>query len=544
MTFLGNIARAGVRYGARAVIKAYSESGYVVPGMARRSMKGINVRANSPALDIDGKLTKMRALSRDFTQCNAIAVSILRRSKTNVIGAGLIVDPGVDRKFLNLSDAQADEWNDAAIREFDMWADSIESDYSRIATFNELQALMFLSSMFDGDVFFALPWAESNRNLWPYETCVKVIDADLVSSPNSTWMKEYGATDAKIRNGVEYNKRGQLEAFWVSNQYPHDRYSTTAPTWTRVPIYDDQGEQQIFHLLEHERVNQRRGLPMLAPVAENLAQASRLEKSELMSHLIASFFSVFIKDMSGMGGLLQEGAVPAEMQRGGGGDGPDDNSQEAKTAGHEWDYELGHGNVAYLDEDKEVQMAEPRKNPEFRPFFETIATQIAAAAEIPYEVVMLKFQESYSAMRGAIIEASKRWKVQRSLVRKRVCKPTYENVIREAVLKGRMPAAPGFFDDPVKRAAWCRASWIGPGSGYIDPLKEARASQIEIRGGQSTRSKEYAAKTGERWQPMVEQAAREKEKIEELGLDEAVEEEVINNEEDKGGLPDEDPLPQ
>jgi lambda family phage portal protein len=502
---IGSMARAGV-------VKAYQEAGYIVPGMARKSMKGIDVRPNSPSVDIDTKLEKMRGLSRDFSMNNAIATAIFRRSKTNVAGAGLQVQPRVDREFLGLSDEQADAWNKQAIREYDLWSDNLEGDYTGMATPNELQGLMFLESMVGGDTFFALPWADSQRALWPYETTIKMIDADLVRNPDEKFLTEMSqSADAKIRSGIEYSPAGRLAAYWVANFYQYDGWDTDASNrrFERIPVYDKNGERQIFHLLEHERLNQRRGLPMLAPVVEDLKMISRLSKSELMSAVVASFFSVFVKDASGMGGTLSGGFTPDEALYGGGVEGPDD-TPDAKTDGHENDLELGPGTISYLDDNKDIEIAETRGGKrDFGTFFEAMAVQVAAAAEIPYEVVMMKFERSYSAMRGAILEAWKRWHTQRELLAKRVCRPCYENVLREAVLKGRIQA-PGFFDDLAIRNAWARAVWVGRGQGHVEPVKEATAAVMKIDAGLSTHEQEYALDKGGRWEPQAQRLAQER----------------------------------
>lgn len=509
--------RALRRAHARSVMAfASSEAGYLIPGGPQKSMRGINVTNNSPALDIDDKLEGSRALSKDFAMNSALAVSIFRRSKTNVVSAGLQVQPRVDRNFLGLSDAQADEFNDTATREFDLWANSFESDYSGMATFGENQVLLFLASLISGDGFFALPWVKSDRAGWPYETAVKIIDADLVRSPDddmSSYLSQ--ATNAKIRNGVEFDASGRLAAYHVANFYKNDSYDAQNQKFIRIPVYDKLGERQIFHLLEHERIGQRRGMPMLAPVVDELKMVSRLNKAELTSALIAAMFSVFVRDANNYG-YLQQGFTPSESITGGGGDGPDA-TQESKDSGYEWDVEIGPGNVNYLDKNKDISIAETRKKADFAPFMKSMAGLVSSAAEIPLDFVLLQFDKSYSALRGAALEAEKRWKAQRAIMATRVCQPIYENVIREAVVKGRIKA-PKFFEDPIYRAAWCRSQWVGAGSGQIDPLKEARASVIKIGYGLSTREEEYAMDRGGRFGPMIERLARENAMVKELGI--------------------------
>ena len=202
-----------------------SNNGYPIPGSRKKALKGWTARLASPAKDIDRKLTGIRAASRDLSMNSSTAASIFRRYKTNVPGAGLIVQPRIDSKFLGLTPEQADDWNNAAIREFDLWSDSLESDFTGVASFNELQGLIYMSSLINGDIFFVLTMHKSLNKNWPYETAIKVIDADLVRDPDEMSLRANTSTNAQIRNGVEYNEKGQLVAYWVANYYNNDDYS-------------------------------------------------------------------------------------------------------------------------------------------------------------------------------------------------------------------------------------------------------------------------------------------------------------------------------
>lgn len=92
-------------------------------------------------------------------------------------------------------------------------------------------------------------------------------------------------------------------------------------------------------------------------------------------------------------------------------------------------------------------------------------------------------------------------------------RPVYELWLEEAISKG-LVEAPGFYQN---RAAWTRSKWIGPGRGWIDPVKEAEASRIRMENGLSTLEEECASQ-GLDWEEVLEQRAREQAKMRELGL--------------------------
>ena len=88
----------------------------------------------------------------------------------------------------------------------------------------------------------------------------------------------------------------------------------------------------------------------------------------------------------------------------------------------------------------------------------------------------------------------------------------YEAWLTEAIAIGRVQA-PGFFDDPIKRAAWCNSEWFGPVMGVLDPVKEAQSAQLRILFGLSTREKEAAEMTGTSWDENVERLAIENSRL-------------------------------
>ena len=92
------------------------------------------------------------------------------------------------------------------------------------------------------------------------------------------------------------------------------------------------------------------------------------------------------------------------------------------------------------------------------------------------------------------------------------CQPTYEVWLAEAVALGRVNA-PGFFADPLIRAAWCGARWIGPVQGSLDPLKEVKAAVLQIQHALKTHEQVTRETGGGDWDENVEQLTAENAKL-------------------------------
>ncbi|MGG3448640.1 phage portal protein [Domibacillus aminovorans] len=441
----------------------------------KKSMLGWLTSSKSVLEDIEYNIPKLRERSRDLYMGAPLATGALKTMRTNVVGSGLKLNAQIDADYLGLSMEEADQWETNVEREFSLWADSIHCDAQRMSNFYQLQQLAFLSWLMNGDTFCLLPIIE--RKEMPYDLRVQIIEADRVCNP-SQMSNEF---DRTVVNGVEINKNGEVVAYHIADLHPDSVAGMTTNKWVRVEKFGSEtGRPNVLHLIEMERPEQRRGVPVLAPVIESMKQLARYSDAELMAAVVNAFYSVFITTESGtnddtLGSIAEGDTIDDE----------DDSS-----------IELGTGTVHFLGENEKIQEASPgRPNANFDGFVTSICRQIGTALEIPYEVLLKNFTSSYSASRGALLEAWKMFRMRRQWMADSFCQPIYEEFLTEAIAKGRIEA-PGFFTDPMIRKAYCQAEWNGPSQGQLDPLKEVNAAEKRVQNGFTTRAQETVALGG------------------------------------------------
>lgn len=69
--------------------------------------------------------------------------------------------------------------------------------------------------------------------------------------------------------------------------------------WTRVEAWGEKtGRRNVIHIMNRERIGQRRGVPFLAPVIEALKQLGRYTDAELVAAVVSGMFTVFIEKES------------------------------------------------------------------------------------------------------------------------------------------------------------------------------------------------------------------------------------------------------
>lgn len=490
----------------RATLQALETTGYITPSSSRRSMRGWTPKAGTADQDTLKALPASRAACRDLVMNTPIARGALKRELTNVVGWGLVMQSRIDRELLGLTDEQAEAWIRDTERRFRTWSASTECDIERTLSFYELQSMALYNTSLSGDVFVLLPYVERTGS--PMQLRIQFIEGDWVSNPK-------GAMDTtSIAGGVEVDTNGAPVAYYVMKLNPKVPLSmvnlsaNNAFTWERIDAFGyESGRRNVLHLYHKERPGQRRGMPMLAPVVEILKQMSRLTEAELMAAVVSSFFTVFIKTQPTQGGLA-EGFIPSEKV-----------SNSALNTGDQNVYEMGSGSIIELGgEGQDISIADPKRpNQAFEPFFLAMVKQIGSALEIPFEQLIMHFDASYSAARGAMLEAWKFYRHRRQWLSRRFCQPVYEAWLEEAVGAGIIKA-PGFFNDPEVRAAWCGSYWGGPGQGQIDPLRETQAAQQRIEWYLSTWEDEYTAIHGTDWGTSLKRGARERTMIDENGL--------------------------
>lgn len=504
------LKRLVARQALQFLNSGYSESGASV---RKKSTKGWRASSSSPQADIDMNLDTLRQRSRDLFMGGALGRSPIVTARTNVVGAGLKLKSRIDYEFLGMTKEQADRWERTTEREFSVWAESKFCDAMRMNNFYEMQSILFISFLLNGDGWALLKQGEE-KQYFPYALRVHLIEADRVSTPSSPSGGYVSASTIRGKNydngnriisGVEIDDTGAVVAYWIANRYYNDpSHPTGMIEWQRVEAFGERtGQPNVLQIMEAERCEQYRGVPFLAPVLEAIKQVSRYSEAELMTAIITGFFSVFVKEgQAPISDFALTEAIPADEKV--------DLDPNA--------LELGAGTINTLPPGYDVTIADPKRpSSNFDAFVTAFSRHIGAALEIPYELLLKSFTSSYSASRAALLEAWKAFRMRRTWFASDFCQPIYELWLAEAIARGRI-TAPGYFVDPLVAKAWNRAEWHGPAPGQIDPTKEVQAAKARVENGFSTRERETIELTGGDFDRNIEQLQRENELMKEAGL--------------------------
>lgn len=425
--------------------------------------------ARDAATDALANLKYDRANSRDLARTSPIAVGAINTNVDRVVGTGLALSAMPNTTVLGWTPEQVAEWKAKTQVEFSLWADSTDCDITGQHTFYQLQALVLRAVLESGDTFTNMPDAKPADMLpqQPYRLRLQVLEADRVGNPSNAADKP---TEA---GGIRFDPNtGRPLAAYVYTRHPGAQQLLAgeglfAGEW--FEFVGSTGRRRMLHHLRKLRPGQPRGLPYLAPIIECIKQISRYTEAEIMAAVVTSYFTVFVESDA------KAGAPPVYQ-------GPAAPTADVEVA-------LGQGAVVPLAPGEKVAFANPlRPNPNFEPFIDAVIKQMGMALGLPYELLVKKFNASFSASKAALLDAWVYLRGVRTWLSLSFCQPVYETWLAEAVAIGRI-SAPGFFSDPLMRWAYTRAMWPGDSMGSINPKDEVAAYLAAVDGRLMTREK-------------------------------------------------------
>ena len=448
---------------------------------------------HSADMELDGELSTLVARSRDLIRNNGIASGAIQTLVDNVVGNGLKLVSIPDHRILGLDIDYLEEWARKVESLWRIWSESVYCDAARKLNFNSQTALIFRSVIENGEALALVLWRENSAN--PFATCFQLLEPDRLSNPDFKQNSEF------LRDGIEINQYGEAENYWISKYYPNDYYyGQGANTWQKIAAQTPFGRKLILHVHHPERIGQNRGKPLFTSIMPLFKMLDHYERSELKASVVNAMIAAFIE-------TPMDSESIAEMF----GEFVDDYLEKRK----DWSVKLEGGSIIPVFPGDKVSAFTPsRPNSSYAAFVENVLRHIGTGLNIPLELLMKDFSKTnYSSARAALIEAWRFFNGRRSWIINYWAKPVFELWLEESVNRGLIEA-PNFYE---KKAAWCRCKWIGPGRGWVDPVKEAQASQIRMESGLSTLEDECASQ-GLDWEEVLMQRVRELKRMRELGL--------------------------
>jgi lambda family phage portal protein len=424
----------------------------------------------------------------------------------SIIGATWSLTSKPNARALGISDDAADELANSIEAAWAGWADDPDCycDAERRLNFGGILGLLFRHRLVDGEALAKIEWLPRGGL---YSTAVKVVDPDRLSNP-------YNQIDTVTRRmGVELGPSEEPIGYHIRMAHPGDAgvYNPNLWKWEYFERETPFGRRLVVHAFEADRGGQVRGQPLLAPVVKKLRMLGRYDEAELQAAVLNAVMAALV-----------ESPFDHEQIAGAFGGGEELSSYQAQRLAY-YDaapVQLAGAKMMFTFPGEKVTLTKPsHPNSVFEHFVRASLRNVASALGTSYEQLSMDWgQVNYSSARAALLEVWRGYTARRGHFAAQAVQPIYAAWLEEAVDKGTVKLPAGAPDFYAAKAAYCAARWIGPGRGWVDPLKEAQAAAFRIASGVSSLERE-AAEQGDDYLDTLRQIARERKEMEALGLD-------------------------
>jgi lambda family phage portal protein len=308
-------------------------------------------------------------------------------------------------------------------------------------------------------------------------------------------------------------------AYHIRRAHQNDSYDTgLSMMWDRFERQTDWGRPLVVHDCDRDRAGQHRGIGILTPVLPRFKVLAKYDQVALQAALMRTVFGFFIKSP------YDDAQVRQAMET------MDTDDRKLYLSGYQsMRQTLGDPNGVSLAGAKIpvmapgediVQVETHGQAEDFDIFEHTFLRGIASCTgESAEEITKDYTHTNYSSARAALLS------VWRTMLRRRAgyttgfCTPIYVAWLEEAVMiRKTVPLPKGAPDFISMRAAYGRCEWIGPGRGWIDPVKERQGEVLGLDAGFGTLRNTCADISGMWWQDVIDERAVEEEYMRERGL--------------------------
>lgn len=451
-------------------------------------------------------LPEMRTIvsrAQDMDRNSGVAVGAARTLEDNILGSGLRLALRPDYRAMKRTKEWAIAFSNAVESQWHAYYWSHACHAGDWMTGDSQTGLAFRSTVMQGEAT-ALPlWLDRGDGVF---TKMQVVDPDRLSQPDGR------PNTHRFKAGIEYDEYGRKLACHFRKTHPGDHLIDQPgwAEWERVPYRTPFGRLRVIHAFEPERSGQTRGKPLLTPVMAEFKNVDQYKQGEIRAALANALVAMVVKSP-----MTPEQVIELFSRE-------EDPAKAYREARERSEVGLTSGGILSLFPGDEAQSFIPsRPAAAFGQFLENAYRIVGLPMGLPLELLLRDFSKTnYSSARASLLEAWRSFLRRRDSFGTQWMDPWFGLWAEERAHAGTLGdgsiSAQEFYEF---RPFLLRTRWVGGGRGWIDPLKEALASQARMDADISTLEDE-CWEQGKDWREVLEQKAVEKAEKKRLGLDE------------------------
>jgi len=434
-------------------------------------------------LDTTPDHIKLRLRSYDLQLKTDLVGIITGKFFKWILGSGLKLQAEPNKVVLGMfgidEDLKLFQKNTEAL--FNLYSNSKHSDYHKNDWFHEKANEALKSAFLGGDTLCILRVDDFGVNM-------QVVDGQHVETPveGNDILKSKKSGNI-IKHGIELDAKGSHVAFYVVKN--NEDTNTLFKKFERVEAVNSRGLNMAWMIYgTKHRIDSVRGIPFISSIMEKISKLDRyseasVSKAEQTANLIYTI--EHDKDSTGENPISNFGSKKAvegvaeeisDFDK----SGRTGNAIQQATSNQVYNMPMGAKVKSFAGE-TETQYPE---------FFKSVFYSLCASVDIPPEVALQYYEQSYSSSRAAINS----WEHIVEVCRQKFAKKFYHNFYRaflEYHVLDNTIVAPGFLNALNKGNfmvidAYSNARFFGKKMPHIDPLKEVKAVRAALGSDDTT----------------------------------------------------------
>jgi len=432
-----------------------------------------------------GTNDRLRRLSRIARFESPTAAAMIGRMSEFVVGSGLQLRPQPLWDLIPgapTDQTARDAWCRNVEQRYRLWAKSYRPEYNTRRNLYQISRALFEHLLTDGEYFILFRYSSTGA---ANPLSLQIIPPENIQGGSTT------VAGHEVVNGIEYDQYGQAIAYFVLD----DKTGLT----TRIARFGSKsGRVMMLHNYLTTNEKQRRGVPYLAKVIEEIVKLGQYESLEIQAAIVNAIFAVWVKPPEDMDGeaVFSEGAPKRTGTKTTKVEIGDPLAETYIQNANKLDFTHGGTILDALPAGHSVESFDTsRPNVNFGAFTDTVDKKISSAVGLAQSLVSLQFNNSYSGARGELLTS---WMTVDRFRRGHGYDfedDVYQMWFIGEVYRGNI-IAPGAISSRDLLLAYTNATWIGNQRPDIDPLKSVTAHVMEQKYGYKTGDEITAERTG------------------------------------------------
>lgn len=446
--------------------------------------------------------SRMRRNARDAYHDSPQARAIVDRFADSVADVALIRESSPRADVLGISMEEAKAWGRDVDARFDLWARDKKHHRSETMTFYQSQHLYQIFQHRDNDIFRRLYYSPDKVLQNPLQW--EFLDPNQIRGNGFTGTN--GPYMSNIYDGIERDERGREKSYQIYVRDANGRYKPV----TIQRKGPKSGRLFMLHGYRPEYAGQGRGYSRIGFALQSLENitdfsAAQIKKAINQSQIVAMMENKELDPSNVFEQVLTKFGTGSAAAQFGSNPNPscDAENVNADALVTPECYQVPE---ATMDQPGGMFIMQAKRGDSLKPFAQNAPADsfdkfvdafmyyLASAAGIPLEVVLMRFNQNYSASRGTLILFWRVVMIWRDEWAADDGDPIFEMWLSGEIAAGRIKA-PGW-SDPVLKAAWLHGTWRGAPIPDIDPSKTAKARRENLSLGLTTGERESSDLNG------------------------------------------------